>query len=460
MPTLPPALAAVMVAFRPLFDHRVYDRASVLVVGALLAVRTRTVTAALRITGHDHARFSAYHRVLSRARWSCLDAARILLALVVARFVPDGPVVVGLDDTIERRWGPKIDARGIYRDPVRSSHGHFVPPPSAAEASGLRWLSLSVLAGVPFAGRVWALPVLTVLCPSERYYARRLRPAKKLTDHARQAIRQVARWLPGRHVVVVADTGFAALDLLAAVCNFASVVTRLRLDAALYDPVPPPRPGLAGRPRKKGARQPTLAARAADPATVWTAVVASRWYGETERTVEVATGTALWYHVGKPAVALRWVLVRIPGAAAEPKAFLCTDVEAAPLAIVGWYVRRWAVEVTFAEVRRHLGVETQRQWSAPAIARTTPCSAAVGGGLGLFSVVALVADRLDAAGGLHARQSPWYRKAVPSFSDALAAVRVELWRGAISATSGCGPETAVNSGAVFERMSAALAYAA
>ena len=448
MTTLPTALAAVMVAFRPLFDHRVYDRAVVLVVGALLAVRTRTVTAALRVTGHDHARFAAYHRVLSRARWSCLEAARILLSLVVDRFVPDGPVVVGLDDTIERRWGPRIEARGIYRDPVRSSHGHFV------KASGLRWLSLSVLTTVPFAGRVWALPVLSVLCPSERYYGRRQRTPKKLTDHARQAIRQLARWLPGRRVVVVADTGFAALDLLAAVCPHVAVVTRLRLDAALYDPVPPPRRGLVGRPRKKGARQPTLATRALDPATVWRAVVVSRWYGQAERTVEVATGTAVWYHVGKPAVALRWVLVRIPGSTDVPKAFLCTDVAAAPLTVVGWYVRRWSVEVTFAEVRRHLGVETQRQWSAPAIARTTPCL------LGLFSVVALVADRLDADGALHARQSPWYRKAMPSFSDALAAVRVELWRGAISATSGSGPETAVNSGAVFERMSAALAYAA
>jgi hypothetical protein len=151
-----------MVAFRPLFDHRIYERSIVLAVGALLAVRTRTVTAALRVTGHDDKRYSAYHRVLSRAQWSCLSAARVLLGLVVDRFAPAGPVVVGLDDTIERRWGAKITARGIYRDPVRSSRGHFV------KASGLRWLSLSVLAHVSWAGRVWALPFLTVLAPSAR----------------------------------------------------------------------------------------------------------------------------------------------------------------------------------------------------------------------------------------------------------------------------------------------------
>ena len=444
---LPPALAAVMVAFRPLFDHRVFDRATVLVAGALLAVRTRTVTAALRVTGRDDAGFAAYHRVLSRARWSCLDAARILLALVVGRFVPDGPLVIGLDDTIERRWGPQIEARGIYRDPVRSSRGFFV------KVSGLRWLSLSVLAPVPFAGRTWALPVLTVLAPSARFYHARHRAASTLLDRARQAVRLLVRWLPGREIVVVADSGFAAIAWLAAVRAHVTVVTRLRLDAALYDPAAPRRAGQRGRTPVKGARQPTLAARAADSATVWQRVVASQWYGKTDRTVEVATGTAVWYHGGMPVVPLRWVLVRVRGSADAPKAFLCTDVEASPLTVVGWYVRRWSVEVTFAEVRRHLGVETQRQWSGPAIARTTPCL------LGLFSVVALVADRLDADGALHARQSPWYRKAVPGFSDALAAMRVELWRGATSATSGCGPETAVDTGAVFERMSAALACA-
>ena len=338
---LPPALATVMVAFQPLFSKPVFERVLVLTVGALLAVRTRTVTAALRVTGRDDASFSAYHRVLSRARWSCREAARVLLGLLIARFVPHGPLIVGLDDTVERRWGPKIAARGIYRDPVRSSRGHFV------KASGLRWLSLSVLAEVPWAGRVWALPFLTVLCPSERYYrsARSGRPRtpKKLTDHARQAVLQVARWLgetaPGRRLVVVADTGFAAIRLLAAMREHATVVTRLRLDAALYDPAPPRRSGTLGRPRKKGARQPTLAARLSDPATRWQRLVIGRWYGERERLVEIATGTAVWYHAGMPPVPLRWVIVRDPGGAVEPKGFLCTDRSVEPQAIIAWYVR-------------------------------------------------------------------------------------------------------------------------
>ncbi len=236
-------------------------------------------------------------------------------------------------------------------------------------------------------------------------------------------------------------------------------MTRLRLDAALYGPVPP-RSGKPGRPRKRGARLPTLAAQIADPSTVWTRLVVSRWYadgtsaGERERTVEVATGTALWYRGGVPGVWMRWVVVRDPSGAVEPKGFLCTDPAVEPATLLAWYLRRWSVEVTFAEVRRHLGVETQRQWSGLAVGRTTPCL------LGLFSVVALVADDLHADGRLSTRQSAWYEKASPTFSDALAAVRIELWRGAVSETSGGREQTSVNTGAVFERMSAALAYAA
>jgi len=187
---------------------------------------------------------------------------------------------------------------------------------------------------------------------------------------------------------------------------------------------------------------------------VWVPALVSRWYGECERTVEIATGTALWYRAGVPGVWLRWIIVRDPSGAVEPKGFLCTDASVDAEAALAWQLRRWSVEVTFAEVRRHLGVETQRQWSDLAIARTTPCL------LGLFSVVALAADALDGERRLSPRQSAWYRKASPSFSDALAAVRVDLWRTAISETSGSRAQTSVNTGAVFERMSAALAYAA
>lgn len=155
------------------------------------------------------------------------SAAFYLLGLLVATFAPTGPLVVGIDETIERRRGPKIAAAGIYRDPVRSSHSHFV------KVNGLRWICLHLLVPIPWAGHTWALPFLTALAPSERYAQRRHRRFKPLTLWARQLIRLVHRWQPDRQLVVVGDRAYAALELLAAVRPLATVVARLRLDAHL-----------------------------------------------------------------------------------------------------------------------------------------------------------------------------------------------------------------------------------
>jgi hypothetical protein len=159
------------------------------------------VAAALQAVGRgEEPRFTSYHRVLNRNRWSSRWMARCLLRLLVCAFVPAGPIIIGLDDTLERRWGAKIKARGIYRDPVRSSHGHFV------KASGLRWLSVMLLPAIPWAGRVWGMPFLTILAPSERYARLRQHRHKKLTDWASQTLLQTARWLPDRHIIAVSDS--------------------------------------------------------------------------------------------------------------------------------------------------------------------------------------------------------------------------------------------------------------
>jgi DDE superfamily endonuclease len=399
------------------FGSRTWRRALVLAAGAILAQGPRTVASALRAVGLGAAPgFGSYHRVLSRRRWSGRAVSRLLLAELRRAFVPPGaPVVVGLDETLERRWGRRVAARGVYRDAVRSSRGHFV------KASGLRWFSLMLLAPVPWAGRAWALPFLTVLAPSERHARERGARHKKLTDWARQALLQLARWLPGRRVVAVADRSYAALELLHAVRGRVCVVARLRLDARLFDPPPPRTPRTIGRPRVVGARQPTLAQRVARPDTSWTRTAVDGWYGGGGREVDVASGTAVWHHTGLPAVPVRWVLVRDPAGLFQPQALLCTDLEAGPADVLSWFVRRWSVEVTFAEARRHLGVETQRQWSDAAVARTTPAL------LGLFSLIALRAVGLHACGALPHRRTAWYRKDEPTFSDALAAVRRSLW---------------------------------
>ena len=246
----------LLAPFRRLFTRPTFARLSGLATGALLASGPRTVTAGLRAVGKgDDAGFASFHRVLNAARWSALAAARVLLLLLVAAFVPQGPVVIGIDDTIERRKGARIAAKGIYRDPVRSSKGCFV------KVSGLRWLSLMVLARVPFARAVWGLPFLTVLCPSERAAEKAGKQRhKKLTDWARQALLQATRWLPGRTIVVVADSGYAVIELCLALVARAVMISRLRLDARLFEPAPPRRPGQIGRPRRVGGELPKLAA--------------------------------------------------------------------------------------------------------------------------------------------------------------------------------------------------------
>ncbi|CAN5357565.1 hypothetical protein BH24GEM3_BH24GEM3_11260 [soil metagenome] len=449
MPSLPAALEGVLESFAPLFRRPIWRRAQVLLIGALLSPGRRTVTQALRVVGLGGERhFPSYHRVLSRATWSCKEAGRILLQLLVRTFAPEGPLVFGLDDTIERRWGHKIKARGIYRDPVRSSHGHFV------KASGLRWLTLALLAPVPWAGRVWALPVLTVLCPSERYAQQSGRRHKTPLHWARQMVLQLRRWLPERELIVVGDHTYAALEWLGRVREHVTAITRLRLDARLYAPAPPRKPGTLGRPRKKGERLPTLEAVLADPKTCWCRIRVSEWDGRRERELEITTGTAVWFHGGLPVVPIRWALVRDPEGKLDPKAFLSTDLELDAITILRTFVRRWQIEVTFEEARRHLGMESQRQGSDLAIARTTPCL------LGLFSVVALAADRLHQQGRLRVRRSAWYKKPLPTFSDALAAVRRDLWAMEHLVISRPETQTLKIPRALWERLTDVLAYAA
>jgi len=413
MLSLPITFTSVIGVFAPVFSRPVWQHVKVLMTGAVLAPGKRTVTAILQIMGRSAAPdFQTYHRVLNRAVWSPLKASRLLLRLLVAVFIPRGVIVLGLDDTIERRRGEQITAKGIYRDPVRSSHSHFV------KVSGLRWLACMVLTPLSWADRVWALPFLTVLCPSERFYEQRGRGHQTLTERAWQMIRLVVRWLPGREVAWATDSSFAALELLDKVATLprASVITRLRLDAALYDPPPPRRPSTKGRPRLKGKRRATLEAVLADERTQWTTVIVDQWYGEGPREVEVATDTAVWYHTGKPPVAIRWILIRDPHERFKPQALLSTNLDYTPEQILPWFVRRWTMEVTFEEARAHLGMETQRQWNDRAIARTTPAL------LSLYSIITLNAHLLIEKGMTSVRSTAWYRKTRPTFSDAIALV--------------------------------------
>ena len=446
---LPACLLSRLASLSQQFTRPTWQNVLLLVAGAILAPGKRTVTAALRILGREQENdFPIYHGVLSRAVWSSRAVAGWLLRLLVATFVgADAAVVIGIDDTIERRWGHKISARGIYRDPVRSSKGHFV------KTSGLRWLSAQLLVHIPWAGRIMGLPFLTVLAPSKRFYAGKLRSPKTLVDCARQVALQIHRWLPGRYIVLVGDTVFAAIEFLAAVRGYVSVVTRLRLDAGLYAPAPPKRPG-RGRPPVRGKRLPTLSQVLQDANTVWQRHTVALWYGRTNRLVEIATGTAVWYHSGLPPVPIRWLLVRDPSGELAPQAFLCTALDAAPVDILQWFVSRWQLEVTFQESRAHLGVETQRQWSDLAIMRTTPAL------LGLFSLVTLWAHDLAARLPLAPRTAAWYPKTHCTFSDAIAAVRRQIWHHQVSCLSRQHRDVIQIPRQLWDRAANVLAYAA
>jgi len=453
MLTLPEAIISILAPFAVLFQSRTWTKVQVLLVGAVLSPGKRTVTSALRVMGlNDDRSFARYHHVLNRAVWSPLQLGRVLLGLLIRHLDRgDGPLVFGIDETLERRRGTQIKAKGIYRDAVRSSGSHFV------KASGLRWISLMWLTHIPWACRTWALPVLTALAPSERYYQKMGRVPKKLTDRARQIILQLRRWLPTRPLVLVADSSYAALDLLhfcQSLTQPVTLITRLRLDAALYEPAPSRQPGQNGRPRVKGERLPTLKEHLVRPDEDWTKSTVA-WYDGTTRTVEFISQTTVWYHSGKPPVPIRWVLIRDPLEQFDPQALLCTDLAVAPLQIMEWFVLRWQLEVTFQEVRAHLGVETQPQWSDRAIARTTPVL------FGLFSWITLAAHMLQKERPAAPRSAAWYAKSLPTFADTIALVRRHLWHASDTfPMSGDEPEITKVPAPLFNRLLDSLSYAA
>jgi hypothetical protein len=419
MLTLPPEIMRLMEVFRPVFSERVWDWVQVLLVGAILAPGRRTVTRILRVMGLGQERqFQNYHRVLNRAVWSSRALSQQLLWRLVAAFVPPGAtVVLGADETLERRRGAHIAGLGCFRDAARSTAKNKV------KSMGLRWLSMMLLVSVPWSRRVWALPFLTLLAPGGATDAQNGLRHKTSPQHLQRMVSQVRRWLPGRRIVLVVDGALAAIQLGLRCRRFrepVTYVTRLRMDARLFDLPPERKPGTRGRKRVAGRRQPKAADRLTNPTTGWQTARVS-WYDGQPRQVQYVSEVALWYNTSKPPLLGRWVLLSDPSGQLKPCLLFATDPEATPEQIIQWFVMRWSVEVTFEEVRAHLGFETQRQWNALAIARSSPAL------LGLFSFVTLLADQLSAPSALACRSTAWYSKTETTFADCLAFVRTTLW---------------------------------
>ena len=297
--------------------------------GTRLAPGARTVTAARRVIGLGGERhFTNDHRVLNRAMWSARQASRLLLGRLVISLLPPGaPMFLGADDTVERRSGWQITAKGGDRDAVRSTRKLVI------HGWGLKGVVMMRLVPVPWCRRVQVLPVLTAWC----------QPAKKAPqqrhttgiDGVRQMRRQARRWLPGRPVVLVVDSGFAAVALaLACVKSQVTMVSRLCWDAALYHPPGPPPHGKRGPP---GTRQRSLQAWAERADTPWEAVTVD-WYRGHRKTLWVSSPIGLWHTPGLPPVERRLVIVCEPKGTLRMEAFFCTDLQAPPGHVLAWVV--------------------------------------------------------------------------------------------------------------------------
>jgi hypothetical protein len=360
-------------------------------------------------------RFEKYHRVFNRDRWNSMSGAKILLGLLVPLLPASFPILIVVDDTIERRKGKKIKAKGCYRDAVRSTEKVVV------KCFGLKWVCLMLIVPLPWCQRPWALPFMTILASSKKANEARGRKHKTSIDWTMSAVRIISRWLK-RTWILIGDGGFACIHLgHACIKQDVTLVSRLRLDAALYDFAPSPTKGQLGRHREKGERCTSLKQLAGDMTQPWREAEVN-WYGGEKKKIRILSGIHLWYSAGEKPLPIRWVLVINPDKDNEAEAFFSTDLQLAPEQIINWFVLRWNIEVTFFESRAHLGMETQRQWSDRAIVRTTPCL------MSLFSLVCLFAIEMLKNQSLPILSTAWYnKKSEATFSDILAFVRRSIW---------------------------------
>ena len=361
-----PEIISVLTAFAPVFTRPTWKNINTLLIGAILCRGARRITSILRVMGLSEVKnFSKYHRVLSRTQWNSLAASKILFGLLIKLLPEACPKIIAVDETLERRRGKKIKAKGAYRDAVASSQSRVVI------CFGLKWECMTLIVLLPWCKRPWALPFMVILSPSKKSDEAAEKRHKTSIDWTIQMVRCVRRWLNRAPWILVGYGAYACMELAkTCVKSGATLISRLRLDAQLYE-FPNVKPvGKRGRNQVKGLRI-QLKELLSDPSQTWQ-ILTVKWYGGEQRTIEYLTFECLWYHAGELPLKLRIVLVKTPGGKNEAETFFSTDITNSPTQIIEWFVLRWNIEVTFAETRAHLGIETQRQWSDKAIARTTP----------------------------------------------------------------------------------------
>lgn len=409
-----PLLSPLSIAFRP----RTFQRFLLLFVGSVLTLGRHTVTRALwaaRALAAGSGHFSDYHRVFCRARWSLWPLGKVLAAAVLELVPPEEPVVCPVDDTTPQHKGKHVYGKGRHRDNCRSTRSHTV------WVFGHKWVVLAVNVKFRFASRPWALPVLAALYRPEELNRQEGRRHRTPAELGRQLMAVLIHWFPQRKFILLGDGGYASHEL-ARFCRrhrrHVSLVSLLHPRANLYAPPPPRREGKSGRPRVKGAKLPApqdvVAGARRKRSTVG-------WYGGKTRRVEFVSDTGHWYKGGDGLVPVRWVFVHDLDGTHEDRYFYSTDPSLSPSRIVTLYTGRWGIEVTFQEVRQHLGFHTPRSWTRASVLRTAPCL------LGLFSLLCLVYHRHTRGRGEAPPATPWRHKAEPTFADAVASVRRLLW---------------------------------
>lgn len=418
MASIPPEVREVFSEWADEFSETIWPRFRVLVFAAILCVGRHTVCRLLRIAGTlADGHWSSYHHVLSKRRWSTWRLARILAEHVVDRFVPRGAISISGDDTVTQHPGKRVYGKGRHRDAVRSTHSY------TAWRWGHKWVVLAIQVQLPGLTRPWALPVLCALYRSPEEDQKQGRRHKTPCDLMRQLLCVLLRWFPRRKFVFAGDGGYGthALTQFASHQPRLTLVSKFYKDANLHDPAPKRRPGANGRPPVKGRKR--LSPETVVAKTSRRQRLSVAWYGGGRRQVAVVTGTGHWYKGGDGLVPVRWVFVEDLTGTHRDEYFFTTDVALTPKQIIEVYTGRWAIEVTFEEVREHVGLESTRGRCARTILRAEPCL------FGLYTLVALWFSELPEK----ERREPavaWTGsvKSTLTFSDAITLVRRHVWR--------------------------------
>lgn len=401
MPQVPGSLAELVSLFAGCFTQPTFRTFRALLVGFIARVGEHTITGCLvagGVAGGWH--HSRGHRFFSRARWSPDRVGLVLLDVIVARLIdPGAPLLIAIDDTLLRRSGPRVWGTAWHREPAGVAPRRF--------AWGNNWVVAAIVVRLSFLARPVALPVLF-----------RLQAKRQDSKHelAAQLIALIARRYKDRRVDVVADGHYTGPTL---VCQpNVTLITRLRANAALHG-LMPPRTGKRGRPRAMGARLPSLAQIASDPATPWETVQVHR-YGQTA-TVQIHRLTCLWYrsHRDRP---LTMLLVRDPSSKESYElALISTDLDASSVELVERFACRWSIEVAFEDAKQLVGVGEARNRTELAVKRTVPF------GLLCMSLTVIwyaLYGHSPTDVAEHRARAPWYRtKTNPSTADMLAKLR-------------------------------------